>query len=247
MKNRYLIRLDDACPTMAYSKWQKIEKLLDEVGICPLVGIIPANQDLMQRIDMPDENFWNMVKCWELKGWSIALHGYNHVCNSSKGLEGINPMWERSEFCGLSLLEQRMKIRAGLAIMVKNGIKPKFFFAPSHTFDETTLDALLIESDIRMISDTIATKPYKNGEFTFIPQLGGSCRRILIPGTWTFCFHPSAMTEVEFLKLEFFLKKNRSQFISFTDLDVSNLTTKNFLSKSLSLCYFLYRKLRGVK
>ena len=40
---KYLIRLDDACPTMDAGRWLKMEMLLDQYGIRPMVGIIPAN------------------------------------------------------------------------------------------------------------------------------------------------------------------------------------------------------------
>ena len=45
MKRFYLIRLDDACPTMDVVKWDKIEKMLDKYHIKPMVGIVPANND----------------------------------------------------------------------------------------------------------------------------------------------------------------------------------------------------------
>jgi hypothetical protein len=53
MKNKinYLIRLDDACPTMDAFKWRKLEKILDKYGILPIVGIIPNNQDQTLMID----------------------------------------------------------------------------------------------------------------------------------------------------------------------------------------------------
>lgn len=47
----------------------------------------------------------------------------------------------------------------GVAVMREYGINLKYFSALSHTFDENTLVALQEESDIRIISDTIATRP----------------------------------------------------------------------------------------
>lgn len=37
---KYLVRLDDACPTMYSDRWQKIEEILDKHKIKPMVGII---------------------------------------------------------------------------------------------------------------------------------------------------------------------------------------------------------------
>lgn len=41
----YIIRLDDACPTMNHENWRKVEKLLDKYDIRPIVGIIPNSKD----------------------------------------------------------------------------------------------------------------------------------------------------------------------------------------------------------
>ena len=81
---QYLIRLDDACPTMDATKWQRIEGILDTYGVRPMVGVIPANNDPKQQIDVADGEFWNKVKTWEKNGWTIALHGYDH-CFISEG------------------------------------------------------------------------------------------------------------------------------------------------------------------
>ena len=77
--NKYLIRLDDACPTMDKMKWDRIEEILDKFNIKPLVGIIPANNDSELFINEYDSTFWNKARLWQLKGWSIALHGYDQI------------------------------------------------------------------------------------------------------------------------------------------------------------------------
>ena len=65
MNNRYLIRLDDACPTMDAAKWSRVEDILDRYGVRPMVGIIPHNEDPKQNIDPEDANFWSKTKAWE--------------------------------------------------------------------------------------------------------------------------------------------------------------------------------------
>lgn len=244
MINKYLIRLDDACPTMDSQKWQRMESLLDHYGVRPMVGVIPANDDPKQKIDTEDYDFWEKVKEWEKKGWSIALHGYDHKYISNKGMEGLNPMWARSEFAGVAYEIQCRKIQAGYAIFKKNGLNPKYFFAPSHTFDKNTLKALESCSPIRIISDTIATKPYKYGNFTFIPQLGGHCRKMIIPGMWTFCLHPSTMDNASFKELESFLSENSSKFLEFNGLNLNNIKGKDMISKIFSWIYFTQRKFK---
>lgn len=62
--NKYLIRLDDACPTMDAKKWQRIEDLLDAYGVRPMVGIIPYNEDPETSPDPYDERFWDKARNW---------------------------------------------------------------------------------------------------------------------------------------------------------------------------------------
>lgn len=247
MINKYLIRLDDACPTMDHAKWRRILEMLDSYGIRPMIGVIPHNEDPMQKIDAPDPLFWEMVKDWQNKKYAIALHGYNHCYISEKGLDGLNPLWKRSEFSGVDYEQQCQKIFDGFTILKNHGIEPKFFFAPSHTFDKNTLKALLVCTPIRIISDTIATKPYIMDNFVFIPQLGGHCCNMKIGGTWTFCLHPSTMKDENFEATESFIKAHRNEFISFEEIDISHLKQKDLFSKFFSWLYFTKRKIRGIK
>ena len=244
MKRQYLIRLDDACPTMDKARWGIAEDILDKHGIKPMVGVIPHNEDPKQILDPVDDGFWKKVHLWEKKGWTIALHGYNHCYSSYGGLKGINPMWSRSEFAGLPLEEQQIKIRKGIAIIRSQGINPKFFFAPSHTFDKNTLIALREESDIRIVSDTIATRPYHYDDFVFIPQFGGQCREMKMNGIFTFCLHPNTMNEAAFVKTDRFLKTHNKEFISFDMIDIEKVGKKSFFDRLLAWGYFAIRNLR---
>jgi len=243
---RYIIRLDDISPFMDRQKWLRMEGLLDKFGVKPLVGIIPAVADPEVMIDSEDVHFWEKAHEWERKGWVMALHGYDHVYISTAGMEGFNPIWKRSEFAGVSIDEQRGKIRKGVAIFHENGLEPKCFFAPSHTFDKNTLEALRIESGIRMISDTIGRYPYRKGDFVFVPQIVGHCMKIHLSGVYTFCFHPSMMNQNDFERLEEFLSANRSHFIGFDEISVDNASEKLMADKLISWLYFTIRKLRGI-
>jgi predicted deacetylase len=128
MKQKYLIRLDDACPTMDKVKWGRMEELLNRYCIAPMVGVIPHNEDPMLECEPEDKDFWNKVLSWDQRGWKIALHGYNHCYSSNNGMKGLNPMWNRSEFAGLPLEEQCEKVRKGVAILREHGVNPDFFF-----------------------------------------------------------------------------------------------------------------------
>ena len=245
--NKYLIRLDDACPTMDRRKWQKAFDILNTYNIKPMVGIIPQNADPKLMIDPEDPLFWDQARQWQEKGYSIALHGFDHCYTSDKGLEGLNPLWERSEFAGIPLEIQKQKIRDGIAILNKHGLTPKYFFAPSHTFDRNTLLALKECSNIRIVSDTIATKPYLENNFVFIPQLGGHCKKMIIHGIWTFCLHPNTMKEADFIAMEKFLKSHHSLFIGFEEIQITTLKQKNSFSHLLSWLYFTQRKIRRIR
>ena len=165
----YLIRLDDASEYMDVEKWNQIENILQKYNIKPIVGVIPDNKDnnFVNKYEK-DNLFWEKVIRWKQSGWEIALHGYDHVHITRNG--GINPINYRSEFAGVELRKQKEKISKGIRIIRKNNIKPKIFFAPSHTFDMNTLEALKCESNIRIISDTIANDIYKMNGFYFIPK-----------------------------------------------------------------------------
>ena len=241
LKTRYLIRLDDACPYMDRAKWQRMEHILDRYSVKPLVGLIPANEDPITMIDPEDNLFWDKVLSWKEKGWKLALHGYNHVCTTKAG--GLNPVHSRSEFASVSYDIQQEKIKQGYAILHNHGIDVEWFFAPSHTFDENTLNAIKECTPIRNISDMIATKPYPYKGFTFVPCQMGVLRKMPISGYWCACYHPNIMKDDDFEALESFLKLYNQDFISFDELPEAR--SKSVKDKILSLAYYTLRRMKG--
>lgn len=238
----YLLRLDDASEYMDVDKWNKIEVVLNRYNIKPIVGIIPNNQDesFISKYERYI-NFWDMAKAWQSSEWTIALHGYTHVYISNSG--GINPVNFRSEFAGVTLEKQREKISNGIRILKEHGLNPKVFFAPSHTFDINTIEALRLESEIRIICDTIANDVYRIGDFYFIPQQSGHVRRLPFRIT-TFCYHPNIMDKQDFNELESFILKHSSKFIKLQDL---SFTDRQFsvYDKCLRKSYFLIRNIKS--
>ena len=231
----YLIRLDDACCNMNETNWLRMEQLLDNYSIQPIVGIIPNNKDQELLLYNTVPNFWERVQSWMNKGWTIALHGDTHVYETDSG--GINPINKRSEFAGVSLERQREKIRSGNSVLLNHGINAEIFFAPSHTFDLNTLQALKDETDIRVISDTIANDVYFEDSFYFIPQQSGAVRNLPFKLT-TFCYHPNTMLDADFEKLNAFLNQYSDRFTSFS----MNLLKKRRLTlydKMLRIIYFI--------
>lgn len=233
--SKYILRLDDACEKMDIEKWDRMEQLLDKYAVKPLVGVIPHCEDPMMDDYPVDSKFWSKVNNWISKDWSIAMHGYNHVYSTDCG--GINPINKRSEFAGEPLEVQKEKIRKGISIMREHGINPKIFFAPSHTFDRNTLLALKAESDINIISDTIANDVYYQDDFQFVPQQSGRVRKLPFKVV-TFCYHPNMMQENDFIYLEQFLEKNAALFIKFESV-VKEKRKKSIFDKILEKIYFL--------
>lgn len=204
---RYIMRLDDACPKRDIAKWDRMEALLDKYGVKPLVGVIPDCKDPDMDFFTEDADFWTKrIASWQEKGWQLALHGYNHIFKTNCG--GINPVNHRSKFAGLPYEEQKRMIADGVAILRSHGINPKVFFAPAHTFDENTIKALQETSDIRIISDTPANKPFSKYGMTFVPQQSGRVRKLPF-NTVTFCYHPNTMNDNAFVCLENFLQNNK--------------------------------------
>lgn len=235
---RFILRLDDACETMDRQKWKKMEKMLDKYNIQPLVGVVPHNEDENLIIDDVDCKFWDKVSNWKQKNWEIALHGYNHVYISEN--PGINPIHRRSEFAGVSYKIQTEKIKQGYQMLLENGIQPRIFIAPSHTFDITTLEILKKETDINIISDTVANDLYYKDKIFFIPQQTGRVRNLPFKLV-TFCYHPNTMTDSDFIILERFLQKHKNKFICIKNLKLKK-RKENLYDKILRYLYFKVRR-----
>lgn len=241
MKSSYLMRLDDACEYRDIDAWRKIEIILDRYNIKPLVGIIPHCEDKELMRYGYDDNFWDLAVKWQNKGWEIALHGFNHVYSTNSG--GINPVNQNSEFASVDYETQCEKIRKGIEILSYHKIKANVFFAPSHTFDKNTLKALKTCSDIRIISDCIASAPYYEDEFYFVPQQTGKPRKLPFRVV-TICLHPNIMDDKSFKELEDFLEKEHKQFVSFKNIDL-NKRKLNIYDRLLRTLYFGMRKIRA--
>ena len=124
-----LIRIDDIAENMNWSLMKKCENLFDELNIKPLLGVIPKNEDPELLKYDKSENFWDEVRNWNKKGWEISMHGYNHVyCTKTYKKDYFN-YGGGSEFFGLPLSDQKIKIKNGLKKFVNEDIKIRSFFA----------------------------------------------------------------------------------------------------------------------
>jgi len=239
--SNYILRFDDACPTMNLEKWNKIEKICDTYNIKPIVAAIPNNKDLMLNCSPEDSHFWLKVKRWQDKGWHIALHGYDHVYVNKES--GLVPFNNDSEFAELDYEKQKEKIQKGLEIFSSHNIQTKIWIAPSHSFDRTTLEVLK-DTPIEIISDGIALTPFLKYKFKWIPQQIWRFREMPF-GTWTGCFHPNTMSEEDMKNLEKFIEKNHDYFVDIDKLKYRRFCILNKIFEILFWSLWKIKKIRG--
>jgi hypothetical protein len=209
LRAEYIIRLDDACPTMDKHRWSEVEAILMQRGVKPIVAIVPANADPALVEGTGNGRFWEQAQGWAGAGWLMALHGYSHTLTRSKA--GIVPASRMSEFVGLPLDEQKRRIREGVRILEEHDITPYAWVAPAHGMDKATLEALRAESAIRLISDSFARRPVKRWGFSWIPQQLWRPRS-MPGGLWTICLHPNEMTKADIALLSSFIDEHRDAF-----------------------------------
>ena len=202
MRTEYLIRLDDACPTMDAGRWSEVEEVLTRHDVKPIVAMVPANEDPGLIRGPVNEKFWTQAQGWARSGWTLALHGYSHALRPSS--RGLVPVSLQSEFVGLPLEEQKRRIREGVGLLQQRGLAPLAWVAPAHGADRNTLEALKAESSIRLISDCFTRRPVKRWGFTWIPQQLWRPRN-MPGGLWTICLHPNEMSQADIANLGFFI------------------------------------------
>lgn len=241
---KYLIRLDDACQTMNHRNWRKIEKMLDKYKVQPIVGIIPDNLD-KDFYWKTDTEFWEKARQWQSKGWTIALHGLHHNLTdySGKGYFQLSHS-RKTEFAGKSIDEQNQMLKEGIRILRSEGIYPRCFFAPCHTFDRNTVLAIHENPEIQFISDGYALRPYRKGGGVFIPSICDG--PFSFPaGVFTFVFHPSFMRREDFQRLGLFLETEHKKIISSDDLCKENLPGQGIAGICAEYGIYIARMMRN--
>jgi len=207
---QYLLRFDDLCPTVSCARWERFLPLIKEFGIRPILAVIPDNLDHSLELSPPDPEFWSGMRALQAAGATIALHGYQHICDS-RG-QSLLALHRCSEFAGVAEDVQRQWIRAGLEILRDHGLNPKLWVAPRHGFDGNTL-RVLREQGIHALSDGFARVPFKRGGLTWIPQ------QLWAPvdkpkGLWTICVHANTAHSSLVSQLHDFVRQHAAQFTS---------------------------------
>ncbi len=209
-KTECMIRLDDITPDMNWERFSRVKEIFDRYQICPLIGVVPDNQDATLHKEEGRGEFWNTVRQLQESGWNVAQHGTYHCYETDdSGILGINPF---SEFAGLPYEAQLQKLQAGRRILEENGILTDIFMAPGHTYDKNTLKALK-ECGFGVITDGLFFQPYYEDGVLCIPcRLRGFKKP---DGIDTVCLHTNLMNDQDMAELEAFCKENRGVIVSF--------------------------------
>lgn len=246
-KRRILIRFDDICPTMNYEQFNRALDILRKYDIKPLLGIIPDCQDPKLNIDEENRDFWSWIKDLQNEGYTLAMHGYQHVYDSKK--RGLVDIRFQSEFVGHSLEEQCEKIRKGKAVLNSYGIYTDIFFAPSHSYDNNTLKALKING-FRYLSDGMSRKSRVINGVMCIPCRNGGCFRIGRNGIYTAVFHTNSWLDsnslVGYDYLVYLCEKYAKDIVNFKELENSGVGNAFVQEIDEKLYVFYFRYIRPI-
>lgn len=186
MDVKILIRFDDICPTMDFGQFRRATDLLDKYNVKPLIGVIPNCIDPDLQIGDKCDDFWEFVTSLRDKGYTIAMHGYEHVfCSPHRG---IVTKRVGSEFAGLSLQQQIAKIGQGKTILHNHGIDTDIFFAPAHSYDRNTIKALST-CGFKYMSDGKSCRAYILDGIKLLPCRSAGAAKIRGGGYYTSVFH----------------------------------------------------------
>lgn len=205
-----IVRMDDICPRMDKAKFARYFLMLEELGIKPLLGVIPDCRD-ESFTSKEDLFFWEEIRKLRDSGCPIAMHGVHHVyTTSSRGLICKRPM---SEFAGLPQKEQIALLTLGKKIMADHGVDTDIFMPPGHSYDRNTLKAMKA-SGFRFLTDGRSFHPYEYEGIKCIPA-SGSYRLHLNRGVLTICIHTDTEDDRSFQRTKEYLIENRDRIINF--------------------------------
>ena len=200
---------------MDWGVWDEIESALLAKNIKPILAVVPDNKDPELEVGEARDDFWDRVRGWQAKGWTIGLHGYQHrYVTGEAGIIGLN---YRSEFAGLPESEQREKLTAAVAIFKREQVKPDLWVAPGHSFDSTTVKVLR-ELGITVISDGFTRLPFRDSEGTcWLPQQIWRFRKVP-DGVFTICMHPNGWTQKQTLSFKADMRMHAGQITSVAEV-----------------------------
>ena len=233
---KILLRFDDACPMMNYNQWDKAISLVKKFKVNALICVVPDCKDPDLIKGNENVHFWEEIRELQANGFTIAMHGHQHVCKSKH--RGLISLRKWSEFSGLSYDEQFSSLEKGLTIMRGHGIETNIFVAPSHSYDKNTLKALKALG-FKYISDGKTTKPIEKCGIVCIPCRSSGVPKIKKNGYYTAIFHPSEwddeMKEIGYHHLQYILNNYSDcvcDFYSYSNSKSGNIVLQLFIEKN---------------
>lgn len=205
---------------MSWKNFLALKHPIEKLGIRSILGVVPENRDRSLQYEPPRSDFFDLMRKFHQYGDAIAQHGTYHCYTTDEsGILGIN---HRSEFAGLSYIDQLELLRTGKDILQKEGIWEPYFMAPAHSFDANTLKALC-ELNFVGVTDGYGFYPYMHSGLKFIPAMTASPFNVGF-GYCTICLHTNTITEATIDRLLNFISENRSKFVDFKALIGMNTT-----------------------
>jgi predicted deacetylase len=233
----YLVRFDDICPTMNWTVWNEVDEVLTTEGVKPILSVIPDNRSRALFIGEENPRFWDYIREKQRRGWSIGLHGYQHVpITRNPGILKLSP---HSEFAGLPEEEQEARIARAIEIFKANGVKPDLWVAPWHSFDHVTIKVLK-RHGITIISDGFSIYPYVDNGMLWIPRQLSDFRRRPF-GVYTVCFHHNSWTKEDLSAFRRNVKRYRAWIV---DLKTATSPYSSRRKSFIDILYGMYIELR---
>jgi predicted deacetylase len=215
---------------MNWTNWVSLEATLLKLDIQPILAVVPDNKDPTLIIDQARADFWECVRLWQSRGWTIAIHGFEHRYTNSNA--GIIPLNKRSEFAGLPASEQETKLLRAVAVFQREGVVPSAWIAPSHSFDQITT-SILRRLGINIISDGFSYYPFLDSSgMTWIPQQLWALTEVR-HGIWTVCFHPNSWSSEQVQRELESIAAYRDRIVSLKSVIATNIRNHPSLADRL--------------
>jgi predicted deacetylase len=219
MNAHYIFRMDDITPTMDWGRFESLMNLFMKHSVKPLLGIVPDNRDPNLCRQQAHPRFWEEMRALQNSdAIDVAQHGYQHTLVPRPGAALLSShcgAHEVSEFAGESYHDQVFKIAEGNRMLRLHGISTTYWMAPNHSFDKTTLRAL-VDVGFTAVSDGVSLFPFTLCGLVFIPQQVWQPRWMPC-GVQTICLHSNTITTSEIKTLRLFLRRPYA-FSRFSDV-----------------------------
>ena len=246
MSMKIAVRMDDITPDMNWDNFIFFLNLFEQTGIAPLLGIVPDNRDKSLACEAAHDNFYNIMKSLENKGFILSMHGCHHVYTTKHG--GMFPLNRQSEFAGLSFEKQREILKSGREKLKQNGIDTDIFMAPAHSYDKNTLRALK-EVGFTRITDGFGKMPYIYRGLTFYPisfMMSRSLRQK--NGATTLVLHANTVTEADKERYTKIFREYGKNMISYSEYLKMEPVTRTVFGRALEYllakCKYLLVRLK---